>query len=567
MSPISNLLCPVRFKLSPVKLLLALVLVLSLSLSLVACDQAAPFTSGDSQSGQKTFDVSFGPAQARQSLSLVSGSENAILEPLLQEFANQSGLTINIDYLGSLDIMRLLQEEVFPYDAVWPASSLWLSVGDSHHRVKHASSISLTPVIFGIRDSLAQELGFKDKEVLIRDILSAIQAGKLRFTMTSATQSNSGASAYIGFLYALLENPSSLELADLADADLRQQITSLLAGVERSSGSSNWLVDLFISGNYDAMVNYEALIISANQILESQGRETLYAVYPQDGLTLADSPLGFVADSGQADRDQEAQEKIFLDLQNFLLSEDSQAKIQATGRRTDMLAGPQGLEEVFRPAWGIDLDRHLTTMRMPKAEVILEALQLYQSEFKKPAYNIYLLDFSGSMSGKGHKQLLAALEAIMLEENARANLLQASREEINSFIAFSSGVEGLGQAQGSGEDLEKLYHTIKAHKPSGATHLYSALDQALTELGQVNLDQYRPAIILMSDGAPTWDDLTYADIAQHYADLAIDVPIFSILFGDAHTEPLEELAELSRARVFDGREDLIAAFQKVRGYN
>ena len=47
----------------------------------------------------------------------------------------------------------------------------------------------------------------------------------------------------------------------------------------------------------------------------------------------------------------------------------------------------------------------------------------------------------------------------------------------------------------------------------------------------------------------------------------MDVPVFSIMFGDADPEQLEELAEATNARVFDGREDLIDAFRKVKGYN
>ena len=61
-------------------------------------------------------------------------------------------------YMGSLDIMRLLGEEDIPYDAVWPASSLWLTVGDTEHRIKHADP-SPFAVVFGIRKSLAEELG------------------------------------------------------------------------------------------------------------------------------------------------------------------------------------------------------------------------------------------------------------------------------------------------------------------------------------------------------------------------------------------------------------------------
>ena len=49
--------------------------------------------------------------------------------------------------------------------------------------------------------------------------------------------------------------------------------------------------------------------------------------------------------------------------------------------------------------------------------------------------------------------------------------------------------------------------------------------------------------------------------------LELDIPIFSIMFGDADESQLEELAEYSNARVFDGRENLTEAFRSVKGYN
>ena len=39
------------------------------------------------------------------------------------------------------------------------------------------------------------------------------------------------------------------------------------------------------------------------------------------------------------------------------------------------------------------------------------------------------------------------------------------------------------------------------------------------------------------------------------------------MFGSAEPGQLEALAELTNARVFDGREDLVAAFRSVKGYN
>ena len=292
-------------------------------LGLTAC---SGFGGGGADDSGQNADTVLG--NGRQSLKIISGSENQELEPILEEFSRDSGIRIEMTYQGSLDIMRELEQEETEYDAVWPASSLWLNVGDTGHKVKHAESVSISPVVFGIRQSLAEELGFVGREVSVRDILDAITAGKLKFCMTSATQSNSGASAYIGFLYALLGNPDMITEEDLESPQLQSDIQALFAGVDRSSGSSDWLKDMFLEGGYDAMVNYECLIIQANEELESRGEETLYVVYPYDGLTLADSPLGYV------DHGDDKKEEAFLKLQEYLLSAEVQNEIQRTGRRT-----------------------------------------------------------------------------------------------------------------------------------------------------------------------------------------------------------------------------------------
>ena len=233
------------------------VCILALALILTAC---GPASSGSMTSaGDHAFDYGGDVA-----LRILSGSENQELEGILDDFARERGVNIEMDYQGSLDIMRTLQGERIDYDAVWPASSLWLTAGDTRYRVKHAQSISITPVVFGIRKSLAEELGFVGREVSVSDLLTAIQAGELEFCMTSATQSNSGCSAYIGFLYALLGNPDVITSESLQTPGLSEQITQMLSGVDRSSGSSDWLKDLFLTGGYDAMVNYECLVISAN---------------------------------------------------------------------------------------------------------------------------------------------------------------------------------------------------------------------------------------------------------------------------------------------------------------
>ena len=506
--------------------------------------------------GAHTFGSGLG-----EKIRILSGSENQELEGILKECAKKTGVNLEITYQGSVDIMRTLQQGAGEYDAVWPASSLWLSLGDTGHLVKHAQSVSLTPVVFGIRESLAQELGFTQGDVSVRDILQAIREGKMSFCMTSATQSNSGSSAYLGFLYALL-GTDELTAQDLESESLKTDIRELLSGIDRSSGSSDWLKEMFLKGDFDAMVNYECLIISANRQLEQEGRETLYAVYPYDGLSIADSPLGYV------DHGDDKKEEAFLKVQEYLLSQEAQDAIQRTGRRTGYEGVKEGNEDVFRKDWGIDTERILSPIPVPSAEVLLEALNLYQTEFRKPSLTVYCLDFSGSMKGKGNEQLVEAMGQILIQENAAKNLLLAGEDEVNIVIPFSDTAFDTWIApDASADSLEGLYREIEEEISVGGTDIYQAARVGL-ELIAANYDlgRYTPAIILMTDGMSNGSE-NFEDFREAYEAVGADVPVFSILFGDAKKSELEALAELTNARVFDGRKDLVGAFRSVKGYN
>ena len=492
-------------------------------------------------------------------IRILSGSENQELEEIIQECGEATGVEIQMEYKGSVDIMRELENGAQDYDAVWPASSIWVSMGDTGHLIKHSQSVSMTPVVFGIRESLAEELGFVGKDVSVNDILTAIRDGKMRFCMTSATQSNSGASAYIGFLYALLDKQEGLKAEDLQDPELKADITELLSGVERSSGSSDWLKDMFLDGDYDAMVNYECLIIDANRQMVEEGKEPLYVVYPYDGLSIADSPLGYV-DHGDSEK-----EEAFLAVQEYLMSEQAQKKIEATGRRISANGVSEENQNVFNSDWGIDTERILSPIQMPEASVLTEALNVYQTSFKKPSLNIYCLDFSGSMAGTGEGQLKEAMSQILLQENARKNFLQANAGEVNQVIFFDDTILGIeAAADDSDEALAELNQKVADFQIAGGTDIYRAAAEALEIASGYNLENYTPAIILMTDGRSNYNYSNFEEVWSQYGE---EIPIFSITFGDADPSQLEELAQISGGRVFDGTQDLTAAFRSVKGYN
>lgn len=503
-----------------------------------------------------------GCSSSKNVLKIVSGSENQELEGIIKEFEDKNNIKIEMTYKGSIDIMNELLNGAPDYDAVWPANSIWINMGDTGKLVKYQESIMTTPVVFGIRKSLAEELGFVGTEVSVKDILKAIQDKKLTFAMTSATQSNSGACAYLGFVYSLLGNPDVITMKDLQNEQLATDIKSLLSGVNRSSGSSDWLKDLFLTSSYDAMVNYEALIISTNNELIKQGREPLYVVYPYDGLSIADSPLGYI-NHGNADK-----ETNFKKFQSYMLSADVKKKLNALGRRTGLgMSVDNPDSKVFNPDWGIDTTKILSPIRLPAADVISEALRLYQSAFRKPSATVYCVDFSGSMIGDGEKELKKAIRFILDQDNASRYMLQATPKDKTIIVPFDDTVWDSYSVDGNDpQAMKQLIETVETLKPLNGTDIYHPCIAGAQELLKLDLTQYNPAIILLTDGNSN-AAYGYRDFEKDWKNLGIDIPVFAITFGDASKDQLTQIAKLTNARVFDGTKDLSAAFKQAKGYN
>ena len=88
----------------------------------------------------------------RQTIRIISSTDNKDLEPILDRYAAQNNIDILVDYAGTLEIMENLNEKNNNYDAVWVSNSMWLYMLDG---VKTSDSkiINMNPVVFGIRKS------------------------------------------------------------------------------------------------------------------------------------------------------------------------------------------------------------------------------------------------------------------------------------------------------------------------------------------------------------------------------------------------------------------------------
>ena len=200
---------------------------------------------------------------------IISSTENKDLENVIQNYARKNDIDLSIEYAGTIDIMDKLNSGE-KFDAVWTSNSIWLYMLNNSSKVKNSKSTSINPVVFGIKKSKANELGFIGKDIYTKDILSAIKSKKLKFSMSSATQTNTGATAYLGFVSTLAGNPEILKEEDLKNSSLKEKLKELFTGVTRSSGSDEFLEEMFLKGDYEAVVTYETSLININKSSNSK---------------------------------------------------------------------------------------------------------------------------------------------------------------------------------------------------------------------------------------------------------------------------------------------------------
>ena len=490
-------------------------------------------------------------------LNIISSSENEVLDSEIKKIAKKLKTKIYIQYADTLDIIdRINSGEKF--DAVWISNSLWLYQVDSKvASIKYSKSLSINPIIFGIKKSKAEELGFTSKDIYTKDIVNAIKNGKLKFSMSNPTSTNSGASAYLGFLQTLAGNPEVLTEKHLDNAELKKEIKDFFNGVERTSGSEDFLEKLFLEGNYEAVVAYETSIININKKLVEEKKEPLYAIYPIDGVSISDSTFAYI------DNKDDHKKEMFEKIQNYLLDSKGQELLASFGRRTWFGGVNENApKDIFNPNWGINTTKYITPIKYPSTTVINKALSLYQVELRKPIHVVFCLDYSGSMWGDGIDELKNAMNYILTEEAAK-NFIQFSEKDKIDVIAFATQVEDIWSTN-NGTKTDDILTNINEKEPDGATALYPAAIKALDILKDED-SAYNSSVILMTDGAANIG--SFKDLSKKYKEINKDIPIYSIIFGSASERELNEIANLTNAKTFDGKYDLVTAFKKVRGYN
>lgn len=493
-------------------------------------------------------------ARPTVSLKVLGGSELSDLKPILDDVARQTGVQLDITYTGTLDgTERLLSGEA--PDLAWFSSARTLQLQPGlRGRLLASEKIMLSPVVLGVKGSDARRWGWAGRPVSWKEIAAKAASGELSYGMANPVASNSGLSALIGVVAAVSGKGDAITAADVTVPELR----GFFRGQRLTAGSSGWLADAYVrdQGRLNGLINYESVLLSLNA--GGRLKEPLTLIYPQDGLITADYPLILL----NKDRQPEYQRLV-----TALRSPEVQRRIMNdTRRRPVNTAVDQG--RLF-PA-GLSLE-----LPFPGSATALNAvLDAYLQDTRRPANTIFVLDTSGSMGGDRMEALKTSLLGLSGADTSLTGRYSgfASRERV-TFIPFSSDVKP-AQVTDIGADptgktraLAALGQRIASLDPGGGTNIYGALEAAYTQAAQAPADRYT-SIVLMTDGESNQGPSARAFRTYYQAlpEAARAVKTFTILFGDASSEAMNDIATLTGGRTFDGTSDLQAAFKQIRGY-
>lgn len=504
---------------------------LVLLLPLVACDKRTEAPNGATEAPQ-------------QVLKVLAGSELKDMEPLLRTYANQSGVQVKLDYIGTLDAVDRLQE-AHDYDAVWVSHNKYLLLVDAiKSQIAQSEKTMYSRVVLGVKPEVAQRLGWQSGKMSWKAVVQAAQTGQFRFAMTNPTGSNTGFVALVGLATELSGKGDALTVADIPSKEL----VALFRGQRLTAGSSGVLADKFLQNpqTVDGMVNYESVIKS----MAAKGL-ALTVLVPKEGVITADYPLMLMKKSSKAPQYQA--------LLKWLRDPATQTEIAKQTQRTPLTGGAD--------------DTVVNELPFPGNIAVVDALlKGFMDEYTRPITTYLVLDHSGSMRGDRIEDMRQAVIALAQGDGSSSGRFASLRARETLVLAPFSTTPDPVTAITLGSDVEqnktilqKVVAQVNDIRADGGTAIYDTLSQVY-ELASI--EQQREvsavAIILLTDGENT-NGRDFNEFAAQLQRSKIKVPIYPIVFGEANPNEMQQLAVLSGGQLQDARQTSLAkVFKKIR---
>ena len=498
-------------------------------------------------------------------LRILAGSELKELEPDILNAALAAGVTVGLTYAGTVDMVDRVNGGD-PVDAILPPNGAYPSLALTRKAVAK-EKLFYSRVALGVKASKAAELGWDRTTPSWSDITQAVRDGKFSYAMTNPTSSNTGMSA----LFAVAAS-SAKKTEDITASEVdHNSVKDFLTGQKLTAGSSGWLADAYLGeqDRLDGLINYEAVLLRLNE--QPQLHEKLTLIYPRDGVISADYPLMLLDPGKKAAYDRLVAALKAPAFQSNALERAYLRPSDPTARRSPRLP-----------------DNVVAELSFPNNLQVIDAvLASYQADLRRPATSIYLLDMSGSMRGPRLAAIKKALEVLtgvdapagdsLADRSVTARYARFQNREHVMLIPFAGTPWkamrfNFENAAHKPQTEQALRDFVEHLQPGGGTAIYSTLDLAY-DLAYQELARYPGrvvTVVLLTDGQSNLG-LPYDEFRQRWsgrsAGGADPIRTFPILFGEADSAELDEIARLSGGRSFDGRTaDLRDVFREIRGY-
>lgn len=474
---------------------------------------------------------------ASDTLTVITCNEASFLEPHLRRLARTEGFHLNLRYMSAQEIVgELAKGQGVQADAVIAPSGEWLALAESEGRVKVGGLVPVTvlPVALGLRQSQAQALGLDESGVDAKRLCALAGEGKLRFLLSSPSQTGAGLAVYLGMVRALTGGVDPAGLSSGAKAELK----AFFSGVVRSAGSHLWVKSLFETGAYPAMFNYAPVLEQAAQDAARDGGEPL-VVTPVRDANMA-CAVAFASlekkDSPRALCDKVADYLGSAKFRNHLVS--------------------QGREPADKSSAEVS------------GKTVAELLGVYQGELRKASLTVLAVELSGAMKGFAERELKRAVRQALDPALLAERFLQPSPGDQLYLMVFADKAVKTWRLDSLSPDQRvQAVMQFDSMAPSGGSNPYSAVFEAGSLAARSGCADCLDQIILVAYDNPTAPGKTMAQVRQQWQSLPGEVPVQCVLFGNMTPARMDEIAMATRGRIFDGRTDLPRAVLAARAYN
>jgi Ca-activated chloride channel family protein len=461
--------------------------------------------------------------------------------------------------------------------SMWlPDSSAWLRVAGGGNAVpQEGISIARSAIVVAMPQEMAGALGWDDeppswpevfKMAEDRDVWERLghgDWGKFKFGKASPTVSTSGLMALAASYGAAGGSVAGLDAMDLKATSLLEKVRAVELGTshymatpehflwharEADDTGKVWEFLSAVIVDEKSVWDYNRGVFSEDGVTKKAGpapKEPLTAVYPIDGVHVADNPAA-ILDGDWVGTQQRLAARDFL---GFAVTEQGQNVVKASGYRTIQgkldagVAGTGHYAEALQP------------LPLPKAEVLV-AMQDSFPEVRKRAKALFLLDVSESMvQEQGVTKLQRAKDAVV---KALDHFIGEDEIGLAAFSHVGDGplqpgmVSPVAPFKTNKEDIVAKLNGLQA---VDATPLFEAVSRFAGDQAKAYKDTYINTIVLLSDGKNDTThpgDLKGLSEQLSHQNHSTPVLVFTLAYGpDADVPTLLEIARASGAHYYD----------------